>query len=57
MSAVTNYLPPLPELALVALVGFGLAQATRKIPVLNNQPMVTRTLLYTLGYVVAKKLR
>jgi len=57
LAAVTKYLPPAPELALVALVGFGLAQATRKIPVLNNQPMLTRTLLYTLGYVVAKKLR
>ena len=57
MSAVTKYLPPAPELALVALVGFGLAQASRKIPVLNNNTMFTRTLLYTLGYVVAKKMR
>jgi hypothetical protein len=57
MSSMKKYVPPLPELAIVALVGFGLAQATRKIPVLNNQPMVTRTLLYTLGYVVARNMR
>ena len=40
-------------LALVAAVGFGLAQATKRVPALNNNTMLTRTLLYTLGYYVA----
>lgn len=43
------------ELALVTAVGFGLAQASKRIPVLNENTMFTRTLLYTLGYVVATR--
>ena len=41
------------ELALVTVVGFGLAKVTQAIPVLNDNKMLTRTLLYTLGYAVA----
>jgi hypothetical protein len=36
-------------------VGFGLAQASKRIPALNNNTMFTRTLLYTLGYYVATR--
>lgn len=43
------------ELALVTAVGFGLAQASKRVPVLNNNTMLTRTLLYTLGYYVATR--
>jgi len=43
------------ELAVVAAVGFGLAQLTKRIPALNEQKMLTRTLLYTLGYYVAAR--
>jgi hypothetical protein len=43
------------ELALVTAVGFGLAKVTQAIPVLNENKMFTRTLLYTLGYVVATR--
>jgi hypothetical protein len=46
---------PLAELALVTAVGFGLAQVTKRIPILNEQKMLTRTLLYTLGYYVATR--
>jgi hypothetical protein len=53
-AALAKYVPPLPELALVSLVGFGLAQGTRRVPALNTNPMLTRTLLYTLGYLVAR---
>jgi len=45
----------LKELAVVALVGFGLAQATKRIPVLNENTMLTRTALYTLGYYIATR--
>jgi len=41
------------ELALVTAVGFGLAKVTQAIPLLNDNKMFTRTMLYTLGYVVA----
>ena len=41
------------ELAVVTTVGFGLAKVTQAIPVLNDNKMFTRTLLYTFGYVVA----
>lgn len=41
------------ELALVAAVGFGLAKATQAVPYLNDNKILTRTLLYTLGYAVA----
>jgi hypothetical protein len=43
------------ELALVTAVGFALAKATQAVPVLNDNKMLTRTLLYTLGYYVATR--
>ena len=43
------------ELALVSAVGFGLAKVTQAIPVLNDNKMLTRTMLYTLGYYVATR--
>jgi hypothetical protein len=43
------------ELALVTAVGFGLAKVTQAIPVLNENKVFTRTMLYTLGYVVAAR--
>ena len=43
------------ELALVIAVGFGLAKVTQAIPVFNENKVFTRTLLYTLGYVVATR--
>jgi len=45
------------ELAAVTLVGFGLAQASKRIPVLNENTMFTRTSLYVLGFVIAAHLR
>ena len=43
------------ELALVAGVGYLLAQGTKRIPVLNENTMFTRTALYTLGYYLATR--
>lgn len=43
------------ELALVTAVGFGLAKVTEAIPYLNERKMLTRTMLYTLGYYVATR--
>ena len=43
------------ELALVTAVGFGLAKVTQSIPALNENKVFTRTLLYTLGYLVATR--
>lgn len=43
------------ELAVVAAVGFGLAKLTQSIPALNERKLLTRTLLYTLGYYVATR--
>ena len=43
------------ELALVTAVGFGLAKLTQSIPALNERKVLTRTLLYTLGYYVATR--
>jgi hypothetical protein len=43
------------ELAVVALVGYGLARVSEKIPALNDNKMLTRTLMYTLGYYVATR--
>jgi hypothetical protein len=43
------------ELALVTAVGFGLAKVTEAIPYLNERKMLTRTMLYTLGYFVATR--
>lgn len=48
---------PLTELAAVALVGYGLARLTQSIPALNERKVLTRTMLYTLGYLVAASLR
>jgi hypothetical protein len=41
------------EIAVVAAVGYGLAQASRRVPVLDDNKVLTRTLLYTLGYLIA----
>ena len=43
------------ELAAVTAVGYALALATKQVPYLNENKMLTRTLLYTLGYVVATR--
>jgi hypothetical protein len=43
------------ELAVVAAVGFLLAQATKRVPLLNENTMITRTALYTLGYYLATR--
>lgn len=43
------------ELAVVAGVGFLLAQVTKRVPFLNTNTMLTRTALYTLGYYLATK--
>ena len=43
------------EIAVVAVVGYGLAKLTQEIPVLNERKMLTRTLLYTLGYFIATR--
>jgi hypothetical protein len=43
------------ELALVTAVGFGLAKLTQSIPALNERKVLTRTLLYTLGYYIATR--
>jgi len=45
------------ELAAVAVVGFGFAKVTEAIPALNDRRILTRTLLYTLGFAVAAHLR
>lgn len=46
---------PVKELAVVAGVGFLLAQVTKRVPFLNTNTMLTRTALYTLGYYLATK--
>jgi len=46
---------PWAELAVVTAVGFGLAQASKRVPVLNENTMFTRTALYVLGYYVATR--
>jgi hypothetical protein len=53
----TNNTAPvsLGEIALVAGVGYLLAQGTKRVPALNDNTMLTRTLLYTLGYYVATR--
>ncbi len=43
------------ELAVVTAVGVALAQLTKRVPVLNDNKMFTRTALYVLGYYVATK--
>jgi len=44
---------PWTEIAIVTGVGYLLAQGTKRVPVLNDNTMLTRTLLYTLGYLIA----
>lgn len=46
---------PWTELAAVAGVGFVLAQASKRVKYLNENTMLTRTLLYTLGYYIATR--
>jgi hypothetical protein len=43
------------ELVVVAGVGYLLAQATKRVPALNENTMFTRTALYTLGYFLATR--
>lgn len=43
------------ELAVVAGVGYLLAEGTKRIPALNENKMFTRAALYTLGYYVATR--
>ena len=43
------------EIAIVTAVGYGLAQASKRVPVLDENKMLTRTLLYTLGYLIATR--
>ena len=43
------------ELALVSLVGYLLAQGSKRVAALNNSPMLTRTALYVAGYYVATR--
>ncbi len=45
------------ELAGVTVVGFALAKTTQAIPYLNENKVLTRTMLYTLGFAVAAYLR
>jgi len=46
---------PWTELAIVTGVGYLLAQGSKRIPALNDNPMLTRTALYLLGYYVATR--
>ena len=43
------------ELAIVAAVGYLLAQATKRVPMLNENTMFTCAALYTLGYFIATR--
>jgi hypothetical protein len=43
------------ELALVVGVGYLLAQGSKRVPFLNENKMLTRTMLYTLGYYAATR--
>ena len=43
------------ELALVAAVGYALALGTKRVKYLNENTMLTRTALYTLGYYLATR--
>jgi hypothetical protein len=46
---------PWTELAIVTGVGYLLAQGSKRVPALNDNPILTRTLLYTLGYYLATR--
>lgn len=43
------------EFVLVSAVGYLLAQGSKRVPTLNNSPMLTRTALYVAGYYIATK--
>ena len=43
------------ELVVAAGVGLGFALATTFVPFLNERKVLTRTVLYTLGYYLATK--
>ena len=43
------------ELAVVAVVGFALAQLAERVPILYSQPVIVPTVLYTLGYFLASR--
>lgn len=45
------------ELAGVTVVGFALAKGTQAVPYFNDNKVLTRTMLYTLGFAVAAYLR
>lgn len=44
---------PVTEIAVVLGVGYLLAQGTKRVKYLNENTILTRTLLYTLGYYLA----
>lgn len=43
------------EVALVTVAGYLLAQGSKRIPTLNDNPMLTRTALYVAGYYIATR--
>ena len=43
------------ELAAVTAVGYLLARGTTQVPLLNDNKILTRTLMYTLGYFIATR--
>jgi hypothetical protein len=46
---------PLLEFVAVAGVGYIIARGTTEVPYLNQNTMLTRTALYTLGYFLATR--
>jgi len=43
------------ELAVVAVVGYGLSKLAQRLPLLESQPVLVPTVLYTLGYFLATR--
>ena len=43
------------ELPVVSAVGYALAQGSKQLPPLNDNPMITRTVMYVAGYVIATR--
>ena len=43
------------ELALVTFAGYLLAQGSKRVAALNDNPMITRTALYVAGYYIATR--
>jgi hypothetical protein len=43
------------EFAAVAGIGYIIARGTKEVPYLNQNTMLTRTALYTLGYFLATR--